>query len=94
MSFDPITLALAENYTDEKAGGSSGGAVLELSEYVIPNTDGTINDYLINMVFAGGGVYVAATSGLERFWADVAAKGVWLSVRFLRPRILYRVGMR
>ena len=75
MSFDPITLALAKKYTDEKAGGSGDGPkVINLTKYELGDENSsnrpTINDAVL-AAFAGGGGTEDMIDN-STFWDDVS----------------------
>ena len=70
MSFDPITLAMAKKYTDEKVGGS-GGEAIYLGEY--GPSPYTINLVVLMLASEGGGTFTFE-SGMEKFWTDVLTK--------------------
>lgn len=73
MSFDHITLALAKEYTDEKAGGGSGGGtrILDLNNYMSGENTLTFSLFYMFAVFAGD----VSTLKLDddSFWRDVGA---------------------
>ena len=78
MSFDPITVAIANEYTDEKIGGSSGGAggeVINLAEYSaeVSGSEMNINLAILMLAANGGGTHTYET-GMAQFWADVIAR--------------------
>lgn len=76
MSFDPITLALAKKYTDEKAGGGGSGAsqkMIDLTKYAARHDDYGIvsfNDFVLDLFSRGGGSVPVDDD--STFWNDVA----------------------
>ena len=69
MSFDPITLALAKKYTDEKCGGGGSGAgqkVIDLTQYFFDGN--SLNDIVMELFVSGGGNQLVAS---DAFWADI-----------------------